>query len=93
MEITANNPHTEAAVDTEQLWSVLTLRALEEQLAASKEIEGFVEVRALVDELSTEFARRDPLYIANLFEAVQAVAELRGRTLDDVEGPELTALT
>lgn len=60
-----------------QLWSALTLGALQKQIEGHENDPKFSDAKKLVDELATNFALANPIDIANYFEAIAAVASLK----------------
>lgn len=75
-----------------QLWSALTLGALQKQLTGHENDPKFSEARTLVDGLATQFATANPIDIANYFEAVEALAAIKGdgrSRLDSISDPYL----
>lgn len=71
-----------------QLWSALTLGALQKQLVGQENEPGFAVAKAVVDNLATQFATTDTIDIANYFEAISRVSALSSDSamrLDELE--------
>lgn len=60
-----------------QLWSALTLGALQKQIEGHEHDPEFSNAKKLVDELAENFALANPIDIANYFEAIAAVTSLK----------------
>jgi len=86
---------TQSSIEAEQelqLWSALTLGALQKQLTGHEADPKFSEARRLVDILAVQFSTANPIDIANYFEAVEALAAIKGdgrNRLDEISDPYL----
>jgi len=87
IELDAQDP---TPTDELQLWSALTLGALQKQLTGHEDDQRFSAARALVDNLAKQFASADPIDIANYFLAIEAIASIQGHSLDRLD--ELEAI-
>lgn len=75
----SNGEHVDT-MDTEanlQLWSALTLGALQKQIEGHEDDPRFSNAVTLIDSLAKQFSTANPIDIADYFEAIESLAALK----------------